>query len=197
MSGQPQQQESFSRVKPGDTINLFYFVANIHRTAIATLIRRDYGSEALGWNAFLAMILIFMVYAATLDQVVLFYLGVWFFCQIGQRIRTFWNFRKGIVIHSQYAGYPYLAMMVPFVRRQSTATGIIEPMMCLFGGVLLCPLSVNLGGFIMCGLLSFMVTDGIEREIRRQRLVRMHDAEIEQRWYSNSYKNGGHTGEVD
>lgn len=185
-----QQNPQTQRLKNEDSLGLVYFLSNIHASCIATLIRRDFGKDALGWNSFLGMFLIFLVYAATEDQVVLAYLGIWFFCQVVQRFRTYRLLRGGAVMHSRYAGYPYLAMQVPFVRSQETAMGIIEPMLCLIAGTMLCPVSVNLGGFIMCGFLSFMVRNGIESEIRRKRLEKMRDAELEQRWYSNAYKNG-------
>jgi hypothetical protein len=185
-----QQNPQSMRFKNEDAFGLLYFLSNIHATSIATLIRRDFGREALGWNSFLAMFLIFFVYAATADAALLAYLGVWFFCQIMQRIRTFRLLRSGAVMHSRYAGYPYVAMHVPFVRSQTTAMGLIEPMLCLIGGTMLCTVSVNLGGYIMLGFLSFMIRNGIETEIRRKRLERMRDAEIEQRWYSNAHKHG-------
>lgn len=185
-----QGQKQWKDPPPRETFDLAYSIFNIHATAIAVIIRRDFGREALGGNSALAMGLILVLYAATADQAMLAYLGIVLFCQIMQRIRTFRLLRQGAIIHSRYQGYPYMAMQVPFVRRVSTATGIIEPMMCLIGGTLLCTVSVNLGGFIVVGSLSFMIRNGIDREIDRKRLERMRDAEIEQRWFSHAYKNG-------
>jgi hypothetical protein len=184
------QQQQSGRSKPGDAFGLVYTLASIHAAAIATLIRRDFGREALGLFPFLATILIFFTYAFTADQAMLVYLGVFLFFQVMQKARTLRLNRSGTLIHSYYQGYPYLAMQVPFVRRESTAKGFVEPMLCLIGGTLLCPVSVNLGGFVMCGFLSFMIRNGIERELRRKRLERMHDAEIEQRWLSHDRQYG-------
>jgi len=186
-NGQPSQQSQQSQNSGFDALYLF---SNIHASSIANLIRCDFGREALGWNSFLAMFLMLVICGATDDKAMLVYLGVWLVAQAVQRIRTYWLLRHGAIIHSRYAGYPYLAMKVPFVRSHATATGFIEPMMCLVGGTLLCTVSVNLGGFIMVGFLSFMVRNGIEKEIQRKRIERMRDAEIEQRWYSNAYKYG-------
>jgi hypothetical protein len=185
-----QQNQQSQRLQSEDMFGAIYFFCNIHASAIANVIRRDFGREALGWNSFLAMFVILFLYAGTADKAMLALLGVWFVCQVMQRIRTYRLLRGGAIIHSRYAGYPYLAMKVPFVRSLATATGIIEPMMCLIAGTLLCTVSVNLGGFIMLGFVSFMVRNGIEKEIQRKRIERMRDAEIEQRWFSHVYKNG-------
>jgi hypothetical protein len=183
----PQQAK---RVTNDELFNLLYKLADIHVSAIATLIRRDFGTEALGFNSFWAMVLIFVMYAATADQAMLAYLGIWLFCQVMQRARTFRLIRGGAILHSRYPGYPYVAMLMPFVRSQVTAKGIVEPIICLLGGAFLCSVSINLGGFIMLGFLTFMIRNGIEQEIRRKRLERMRDAEIEQRWYSDAHKHG-------
>jgi hypothetical protein len=82
-------------------------------------------------------------------------------------------------------------MMLPFVQRESTATGIVEPVMCLVAGTLLYPLSHNLGWFILLGSLSFLLRNAIAGEVIRKRLERMRDAEIEQRYLAYRYKNPG------
>jgi hypothetical protein len=186
----PNGQQQSGGLRPEDAFGLLYNLANTHKSAIAVMLRRDFGSEALSWNAFFAMILIFMCYAITADKGMLAYLGIWFVCQVMQRARTARLLSGGAVIHSRYAGYPYMAMQMPFVRSLSTATGFVEPMMCLVGGAMLCSVSQALGVFIMIGFMSFIVCNGIEKEIRRKRLERMRDAEIEQRWYSHAHKYG-------
>ena len=185
-----QQPQQSSQSKSADAFGLVYMLADIHASAIKPFIRRDFGREALGLNSFLAMWLILFTYAFSADRAMSAYLGIFFVCQAMQRARTFRLLRSGARIHSCYTGYPYVAMKVPFVRRESTAKGLIEPMICLIGGTLLCPVSVTLGGFVMCGFFSFLFINGMEREIRRKRLERMHDAEIEQRWLSHDHKYG-------
>ncbi|MFO0884842.1 MAG: hypothetical protein U0894_11760 [Pirellulales bacterium] len=41
--------------------------------------------------------------------------------QIWRRIETFANAAKGIVVHSQFQGFPYLAMKLPFVKDEDFA----------------------------------------------------------------------------
>lgn len=172
----------------GDALGFAWSVCHIHATALAVFMRRDFGREALGMNAFFAMLLILGFYSVTADRAVFVFFGCWLVAQITQRVLTFRLVRSGAIFHSRYAGYPWLAMKVPFVR-ESAARGLIEPMLCLVAGALLCPVSENLGGFVMLGFLTFLIRNAIEMEIVRKRVEQMHDAEIEQRYLASRFRN--------
>jgi len=76
-----QQNQQSQRLQSGDMFDMVYFLSNIHASAIANVIRRDFGREALGWNSFLAMFVILFLYAGTADKAMLAFLGVWFVCR--------------------------------------------------------------------------------------------------------------------
>ncbi len=173
----------------GDGLSFLYSLCYVHATTLAVFLRRDFGREALGLNAFLAMLLILVFYSLTADRAVFVFFVCWLAAQITQRVRTFRLIRSGEIFHSRYAGTPWLAMTVPLVRKESTARGLIEPLICLIAGALLCPVSENLGGFVMFGLFTFLIRNGIEREIVRKRVEQMHDAEIEQQFLANRFRN--------
>lgn len=92
------------------------------------------------------------------------------------------------MIHSQYAGFPFWAMKVPLVREERTAKGFIEPLICFLTGVMLCPLSVGIGGYVMCCGIAFAVRQALEDEVTRKRVERMQDARIEHEWYAEQLR---------
>jgi len=185
MSMQYDQQEK-NRPSNHDFLGVIYMACNVHATCIAVFLRRGFGKEALAWNGFLAFWLLILLGGG--DVAFLYYFACWLVALIAQRIRTLAMLRKGVVIHTRYAGYPYWAMKVPFVRSEDTAMGFVEPAMCFIAGALLCPLSVNIGGFVMLGVITFMVRHGIDEEIDRKRLERLQDNAIETMWYAEQMR---------
>ncbi|OWK40996.1 hypothetical protein [Fimbriiglobus ruber] len=174
---------------PGDVLNLVYFVADVHAACLLPFLRTGFGVEAFRWNGVLALVLLLTLAGSVPGMG--WYFAAWVTAVVLQRARTMRLVYRGAVIHSRYMGYPWAAMRVPLVKRESTATGLIEPQLCFLIGVLLCPLSVDLGTFVMAGFLTLIVRNGFEREIDRQRLQRMRDAAIEQRWYADRLRGRG------
>jgi hypothetical protein len=172
--------------KKDNSLDALYFFCNIHASCVSPFIRSGFGKNALGWNGVLAFCLLW--YMACTEKGMNWYFAAWFIALIYRRIETFRMLGKGQVIHSRYSGYPWLAMKVPFVRSEQTAQVLIEPMMCLVGGVLLAPLSTGMGGFVLCGTVSLLVRTGIEALITEQRLDRMRDSMIEQAWYAEEFR---------
>lgn len=187
-TGQQQQQ------KPGPTMNDYlgwlYWLCDVYRCIPGPFLRYGQGAQAYDLRAAAALLVMFTLAAAERDGGLLLFLGVWLVALAYRRFQGFRLRQKGVMIHSRYAGEAWLAMQVPFVRSERTATGIIEPTICLLAGAMLCPLSVNLGALLMVGWLVLLVRDGIEREIDRKRLERMRDAEIEAAWYGDRFRRG-------
>jgi len=164
-------------------LGLLYFASNVLATSIAVFIRRGFGREALSWNSLFAFLLLLFLAGAEGPAFVLF-AGAFTAAQIYRRIETFRIIRGGGIVHSQYAGYPYVAMKVPFVKTEHRAKELIEPLFCFITGLLLCPVSVGIGGYVaLCGI-GFMVRYGIDDAVARKRIERMQDARIEHEWYS-------------
>jgi hypothetical protein len=186
MSSQYDQQQETGRMTNADFLRIIYFACNVHATSIAVFIRRGFGREALGWNSLCAIVV--LIFLAGEDRAFLGYVVLFLFAQIWRRVETFRLLRSGIVLHSRYPGYPYWAMKVPFVTSEENAMSGIEPLMCFLGGALLCPVSVNIGGYVMLGALTLGIRGGIEREIDRKRIQQMKDAALEQQWYSEQMR---------
>jgi hypothetical protein len=184
-----QQDQNFGMK---DSFNLFYAAAKVHAYCFFPFIRRDFGSDALGLPAFLAMLLMLMVGGLGRVPDMFTYLCFWFGALIIQRTKTAELVRRGVIRHSRYEGDPWLAFCIPFVHKTSIAKGLIEPVLCLAAGAALETVSHELGVFVMAGAVSLAVVEGIHRELNRKRLTAMRDAEIEQRWLAARYR-----GEID
>jgi hypothetical protein len=185
---QDQQEQKFGM---RETFNLFYATAKIHAMCFWPIIRRDFGTEALGVPALCAMVLMAMVGAFARKPEMFAYLGFWLMMLICQRARTFRQVRQGVVRHSRYEGSPWLALCFPGVRTEGKAKRL-EPMLCLLAGAALCQVSESLGVFVMAGFFSLAIVFNIDRELDRKRLTAMRDAEIEQKWLAARFR-----GQVD
>ena len=186
---QNQKQQEFGM---RESCNLLYALAKIHAMSFWPIIRRDFGTDALGRPAGFALVLMLLVGGLGRIPEMFPYVGLWLFMLLYQRSRTMKLVKQGTVWHSLYEGYPAVALGFRFVRSEAKAKQFIEPMLCLAVGVALTDFSQGLGIFVMAGCVSMAIVDGINREIDRKRLAAMRDAEIEQRWLVARYR-----GQVD
>jgi hypothetical protein len=165
-----------------------YLTLSVLSTCITPLTRSGFGVEGLGMNALLAFVLIVALAGSIPDMQG--YVGLWFFCLVMQRLSTLRNVRRGLVVHSRYAGYPYLAgRIVPFVRTES-AVLIAEALICLGVGGLIYSVSPAFGEFIIVCAAAMFLKCLLDKAIVHKRIQRMRDAEIEQRWYSEQLRKG-------
>ena len=149
---------------------------------MVVFLRTGFGKEYPGVAALLGLI-IMVLYAGFARVPEMFaYIAVWLFAVILQRVKTFALARKGVVVHSRYWGYPWLAFMVPFVRKEGTARGIIEPMLCSVIGWVLTSWSPGVGGFVIVAGWANAIAGAIVADVDRKKLQAMRDAEIEQRY---------------
>jgi len=187
MSGFQNQNEANGQSGTPDFFAILYFVANVLATSVAVFIRRNFGREALGLNS-LGAVLVLYTLSASEGPGFLVFVAAFIVAQVWRRIETFRLIRRGAVIHSRYPGYPYWAMKVPFVKSEKVAMELVEPVMCFTVGLLLCPISVGLGGYlVVCGI-GFIVRNCIDDALDRKRIERMQDATIEHQWYSNQMR---------
>ena len=176
------------RATTAQGLNLVYFVSNVFATSIGVFIRKDFGKEALGFNSLFAFIAMVLIAGDSPDKAFGYFVIAFVGMQIYRRIETFRLCRKGDVIHSQYAGYPYLAMKVPFVKSEKVAREVVEPVICVIAGLLLMPVSVGMGDYILICAIGLVVRHCMEDAVSRRRVQRMRDAQIEHEWYSDKMR---------
>lgn len=183
-----QQSHHKAAVSTAETGDAIYMALRVLSTCITPLIRTGFGVEGLGINALFAFILLVLLAGSVPDMHGYFLL--WFVALVMQRLITLRNVRRGLVVHSRYGGYPWLAMKMPWVRKESTAVLIVEPLLCLGLGGVIYIVSPLFGEFFMACAAAMFLKCLVEKGINHKRIQRMRDAEIEQRWYSEQFRKG-------
>jgi hypothetical protein len=185
---QRQQDSGFDNLSMKDSFNLLNILCNGLESCVVVFLRTGFGKEYPGLAGLVGLIM--MVCYASFARVpgMLPYIGVWLVAVILQRIKTFAMIRKGVVVHSRYWGYPRLAFMVPFVRKEKTARNVIEPWLCSAIGVALSYWSPGVGGFVFIAGWANAIAGAIVVEVNRKKLQAMRDAEIEQRHLAAMYR---------
>jgi hypothetical protein len=192
---QPQQQEK--KWGMGDTFNALYAVAVLQSTAVTPFLRTNFGVEALGFPGIWAFVLLLAWAGLSGDPMMLGYLVAWLFAVACQRVRTARLVRQGWVAHSQYTGWPRLALRVPFVRKETTAKGVIEPLLCLALGVVLGAIAeahqrpFTLPAFFLVSSFCLAFREKVNREVERKRVQAMRDAQIDQQWLAEQFHRQG------
>ena len=185
----PQEQNNSTKISSGTALGLIYLFANSHATAITPIIRNSFGAEAFHPYGLVALLLMLALTDGRWASGMGIYLLLWFIALIIRRIQTFHLRQKGIITHSRYRGYPWLAMKFRFIKDVEQAKGF-EPFMCFLIGAAVCPVSETLGFFIMAGLVSLGVCMCIDKLIVFKRVQQMNDAVLEGEYYAEEFKKG-------
>ena len=171
-------------------VNLLLSFARVHALCLTVFIRRDYGREGIGMTGLGALVLIPVYAGFTNSHAMLLFWGFWFLAVISQRMRQYRNWRNGVVLHSRYEGYPWLAFkLFPRIRTEGNAKAAEAFMLFGIGGVLTY-FDKPLGWFVMAGFLSIMFVEAISVEITRKRLSDMKDAQLEQQYLARRFRSG-------
>lgn len=189
MIDQEQQQQQKPNPTANDYLGAIYVVCDAYRCLVGPFLRYGQGAEAYSIKAFIVFVILLTFAAAERDPALWAFLALWIVALIFRRVQSV-RLRKHGVIHSRYAGDPWLAFKVPFVKSDYTARGLIEPVICFLAGIAICPLSVNLGGLLMLGWPAMFIHAAIEKEIHRKRMERMADAQIDAQWYGDRFRRG-------
>jgi hypothetical protein len=156
-------------------------------TCLTPFLRRGFGTEAFGANAAVALVIILLYAAQSHDPAMSWFFWAWVAAVIVARVETFRMVRKGQVEHTRYAGYPALALKMPFVKNAVVAKNCIEPLLCVVCGIVLSTVSEAMGRFVMFGFVSLLLQRGMENRVNMNRVRRLRDTEIEQRYVSDLF----------
>lgn len=186
----PQQ-----RSQPGDMLTLgesfksLNALAHAHACTVTPFFRTDFGAEGIGLHGLIGggMILAWGCYANCYPMFIFFF--IWIIALAIQRAKTFLNWRRGVIVHTRYNGYPWLARRF-FPRLSEPNAKAVEAFACLGIGGLLAQFWPPLGWYVMAGFVSIMFTEAVIAETAKRRLQAMRDAEIEQRYLAERYKSG-------
>lgn len=171
---------------PGDQITLqgsfngFYLICRIHSRCVMPFLRTGMGSRAQGLYAVVAGVFMFYLAHALYDQPLLNFFWVWLVAVVVQRMLSGRAAKSGLLIHSQFDGYPTLALrLCPFIRDESMARLAVEPMICFAAGYLLLSWSDALGKLVMSAALSLMFLENFDRHVTNKREQQILDARLE------------------
>jgi hypothetical protein len=173
-----------------DSFNLAYVGAKAHAMCFLPFFRRNFGNEALGWPCATAFILMLLVGEFCQIPEMMGFMGFWMIVVLGQRASTMRQFRQGVIRHSRYEGDTTSRL----IRNPSTVKRVVEPLVCVLGGVCIeaAGVSHGLAVFVGMGAFSLAFVAGIDKELDDKRVQAMRDAAIQQSYLAARFR-----GELD
>ena len=136
-SGQPGQQ---SPQKKTDPIWCIHLICGVLASSVTPLIRTGFGMEGLGLPGFLSGVLLFVLAGA--DPLMAYWLIAWAVAVVVQRVVTFRNVKRGLIVHTRFGGRSLL-LKIPLLRNVRFIEGF-EVLLCL----------------LLAGLMSFFSPRG-------------------------------------
>jgi hypothetical protein len=176
----PNQDQQFpgERINARDTFNILCVIVNAYCKCFLPFMRRYFGWQFHGFAGLAALVLIFLTAGFSGSYAIYEFMWIWLVVMLAQRLDSAGQRLKGMLIHSQYDGYPAMGMAVPFVKRESSAKAI-EVALCALVGAALVEYDEALGQFVLFGsgaLVLKMMLDGWIDGVAQQRML---DAQLE------------------
>jgi hypothetical protein len=183
------QQQRDDRNDMKGSFNFAYVLLKGHALTGRVFTSTDFGSESMGFAGIVGFMAI-LVYGGMMNSYAMFlFLIAYLLAVIAQRMKQFRNRRNGVILHSHYNGYPWLALKL-FPRLKEADGRAVEGFMCLAIGGLLTYVDPALGWYVMGCFFSILLSEGFDNEARRRRLQAMRDAELEVRDLAENYRQG-------
>ncbi len=170
-----------------DGFNFVYALAKGHAMCFLPFMRRNFGSEALGWPGVYAFGIMVVVGSFGRIPDMWFFLGLWMLVVLAQRLSTMRAMLRGVVRHSRYEG----DVDTKWCKNRRTVKLVLEPLVCAFLGVCVeaAGLSHGLAVFVGSGAFSLAMTAMIDRGLEDKRLQAMRDAAIEQQYLAARFRD--------
>jgi hypothetical protein len=184
MAANPQgNNDPFKNARTG--INLLGVLANGYATTVTVFLRRGFGSEALGVNGICAGLILLLYAGVTNSPEMITVFWVWLVAVAYQRLYGARQRANGKIFHSRYAGDAVVGKC--FAKSEWVAREVVEPLICVAVGACLWSWSEPVGRFVLCASFSLLVSRGLDTQVTRNRLQRMNDAQIEQRYLADLF----------
>lgn len=113
--------------------NVLHALATAHATSVTVFTRLGFGSEALGFRGLAAVILLWATAAFSRNPLMAGWLLAFFAALVVQRLVTLWQYLRGVLVHSHYAGRPLLEWLGLGEASARAAEGAL----CFFAGIAL------------------------------------------------------------
>lgn len=107
------------------------------------------------------------------------------------RFQTFIRVRRGgPQPHTRFAGTPWIASVRGIRRlKDETVRGILEPSLVILTGAVIAEINAPLGGYLIIAGFALLACSNSAIGERKQRAMRMHDAQIEQQAVAEQFRD--------
>ena len=177
-----EQQTSFR-----GSFNTLYLLCMLHIRCVIPFLRVQMGSGALGWYAIASGAFMFYLAHAIYDQMLLNFFLVWLVAVVVQWMLTGRTLKGGALVHSQYEGRPWVAMLL--CNSESAAKLVVEPLMCVAAGYFLQGYSDALGKIVMSAAFSLIFLENFDRHVMDKQEQQIIDARLEAQYLSERVRN--------
>lgn len=179
---QQQQQQQPKKI----TLNVLD-IPRGYATCVTVFLREGFGKRALlGWPGVVAFVIMWIMSYA--DPVMQVFFWLWCMAFVFQVLDTSRRITKGEKIHSQYHGFPVMAMKGFRCQKENVAKMLEIPLVCIVGAVSTY-LSPTLGAFLIGGGMAMAFVRMIDQQMTYKAVEEITDAGIEAEWM-NSYVRG-------
>ena len=186
---QERQSDIFENYKRN--FNIFAWFATIHQRGIVVMNRKHFGTEALGFPSFFALILMFFWAALTQDIFMWGWIGLWMLFQLKRRMEAA---RIAGQVHSQYDGWPFDAIRL--CGSEKTAKMVVEPVLiAILGGIAYWLYTENglspygLPYFLLTGVVTIPFVEWVRQAAWDKHLRDMQDARLDNEGMLDEYRN--------
>jgi hypothetical protein len=176
-----------------DSFNLLYVLAKGHSMCFLPILRKNFGTEALGRPGAIALVIMAAVGSLGRIPNMWPFLGLWSLAMLCQRASSERAKRQGVIRHSRYEGDVDEKAAKLFGSRAKVKL-VAEPLACVLAGVCVeaMGLSHGLAVFIGAGAFPLALVAMIDRQLDHKRMQAMRDAAIEQSYLAARFR-----GEID
>ncbi len=185
MPGSQGNEEGFN-LSHKDGFNILYVLVKAHAMCFYPLLRKNFGSEALGWSGLAAFILMLVVGSFGRIPELMGFIVFWMVVMLYHRVSTMRQPGRGVVRHSRYEG----DVDTRIFRNPRTVRRLVEPVFCLIVGVCIeyAGMSHGFAVFVGMGFVSLAMVEGIDRQLDNKRVQAMRDAAIEQEYLAARFR---------
>lgn len=172
-----QQPENRS-MTISESVNLVVAAANVWATSITTFMRRCTGRDIPGFTGLCILVWIPIYFVITEEPAILWLWPAYLLAQLCQRFGQLRRFMRGIVLHSHYTGWPWLAMLCG-ARSEKQAKMMIEPMLSATFGCTLAFWHPYAGLYFVAGAGAMLIVSAAIEDRDQRELQDMHNGMIE------------------
>jgi hypothetical protein len=126
------------------------------------------------------------------DGCVFVYVLFWLVALLSQRMDSIVCRRRGMLLHSRYAGRPYVAMLLaPFIRNEYLLKLLIEPLFCLASAWMLADWSPAVAMLVGSAAFSIVMIELLDGHMQKQREQAVIDSRLEMQELANGVRRRG------